>query len=309
MDYYSNFSEHDYLEKENAEEVINKLKNQFSRHGIPDVVYSDNGPQLDNKKFRDFANKWSSLHITSSPRFQQRLFNRRTKTPLPMTTELFKQKYSTNDRQRNIKEKQRIVKYYNRGKKGYKKLYPGQIVRIQPEIGAKSWKKGVIIGESDDTGRSYIVETENGNKLRRNRVHLRKSSEKQVIAHEKHKRKTLIAPPINNNTDPKNPKPTNKHSTNVRQEPEARHRKPLLFQFYPAIVESSRYRPSQVKSPIRESAHFRPSQARSPIHESSHYHPPQVKTPKTDSPRHCPSKDQQTCTRSGRVVKLPAKCM
>ena len=85
------------------------------------------------------------------------------------------------------KEKQRIVKYYNRGKKDHKKIYPGQIVRIQPEIGAKAWKKGVIIGEGDDTGRPYIVETENGNKLQRNRVHLRKSSEKHVIAHEKHK--------------------------------------------------------------------------------------------------------------------------
>ena len=137
VDYYSNFSELGYFEKENAEEVINKLKNQFSRLGIPDVVYSDNGPQFDNEKFRDFANKWSFSHITSLPRFPssngkveeaiqtlkrlilkskmaksdpylallgfrntptqgidsspaQRLFNRRTKTPLPMTTELLK---------------------------------------------------------------------------------------------------------------------------------------------------------------------------------------------------------------------------
>ena len=47
--------------------VISKLKQQFARHGIPDKVASDNGPQFDSDEFRRFAREWEFDHVTSNP--------------------------------------------------------------------------------------------------------------------------------------------------------------------------------------------------------------------------------------------------
>ena len=66
VDYYSNYSEIDFLPDMRAETVIGKLKHQFARHGIPNIVYSDNAKQFDCDLFCKFRNKWSFKHITSS---------------------------------------------------------------------------------------------------------------------------------------------------------------------------------------------------------------------------------------------------
>ena len=47
--------------------VISKLKQYFGRHGIPNTVVSDNGPQFDSDEFRRFAREWEFDHATSSP--------------------------------------------------------------------------------------------------------------------------------------------------------------------------------------------------------------------------------------------------
>lgn len=54
-----------------AEIVINKFKENFSRHGKPDLIYTDNGPQFVNFKFIRFLNEWEIDHRTSSPRYPQ----------------------------------------------------------------------------------------------------------------------------------------------------------------------------------------------------------------------------------------------
>ena len=51
--------------------VIQKLKQHFARHGIPDTVMSDNGPQFDSEEFRKFAKAWEFDHVTSSPGYAQ----------------------------------------------------------------------------------------------------------------------------------------------------------------------------------------------------------------------------------------------
>ena len=71
VDYYSSFFEVDKLETTDSRSVINKLKMQFSRHGIPEIVISDNGPQYDSADFAKFAKDWHFQHITSSPRNPQ----------------------------------------------------------------------------------------------------------------------------------------------------------------------------------------------------------------------------------------------
>ena len=51
--------------------TIAALKNIFARHGIPEIVRSDNGPQYSSHEFSDFAKSYQFQHITSSPLFPQ----------------------------------------------------------------------------------------------------------------------------------------------------------------------------------------------------------------------------------------------
>ena len=67
IDYYSSFFEVDKLETTDSRTVISKLKMQFSRHGIPEIVISDNGPQYNSADFAKFGKDWHFQHITSSP--------------------------------------------------------------------------------------------------------------------------------------------------------------------------------------------------------------------------------------------------
>jgi hypothetical protein len=71
VDYYSNFIEVDWLPDTKSKTVIYKLKAQFARYGIPDIVMSDNGPQYASEDFKKFATDWNIEHVTSSPTFAQ----------------------------------------------------------------------------------------------------------------------------------------------------------------------------------------------------------------------------------------------
>ncbi|XP_061170285.1 uncharacterized protein K02A2.6-like [Saccostrea echinata] len=59
------------LRNTTSQSVITKLQESFSRHGIPEKVVSDNGPQYSSHEFRDFAHQWNFNHTTSSPRYPQ----------------------------------------------------------------------------------------------------------------------------------------------------------------------------------------------------------------------------------------------
>ena len=67
VDYFSNYWEVDKLQDTKATTTVRKLKAQFARHGIPDIVVSDNGPQFTSDKFNHFADVWGFEHRTSSP--------------------------------------------------------------------------------------------------------------------------------------------------------------------------------------------------------------------------------------------------
>lgn len=51
-------------------DVIAHLKSIFARHGIPEILMSDNGSQFSGA-FTSFATLYGFSHITSSPRFPQ----------------------------------------------------------------------------------------------------------------------------------------------------------------------------------------------------------------------------------------------
>ena len=51
--------------------VISHLKSIFARHGIPEVVVSDNGPQYSSAVFEEFSKEYEFDHVTSSPKYPQ----------------------------------------------------------------------------------------------------------------------------------------------------------------------------------------------------------------------------------------------
>lgn len=69
-DFYSKWIELLQLRSKSANEIINKFKAVFSRHGIPDKVVSDNVP-FGSREFKEFAGAWNFNTVTSSPRYPQ----------------------------------------------------------------------------------------------------------------------------------------------------------------------------------------------------------------------------------------------
>ena len=67
VDYYSSFFEVDFLPEMTSSTIISKLKSHIARYGIPDQIYSDNGPQLVSKEFKIFCQNYEICHKTSSP--------------------------------------------------------------------------------------------------------------------------------------------------------------------------------------------------------------------------------------------------
>ena len=47
------------------------MKSQFARHGIPEEVRSNNGPQFSSTSSESFAKEWDFKHVTSSPHYPQ----------------------------------------------------------------------------------------------------------------------------------------------------------------------------------------------------------------------------------------------
>ncbi|EZA47538.1 hypothetical protein X777_16207 [Ooceraea biroi] len=71
-DYYSRYPELYKVRNMTASVIIQCLTDCFARHGILFIVRSDNGPQFDplkTREFINFTNKFNFTHITSSPHY------------------------------------------------------------------------------------------------------------------------------------------------------------------------------------------------------------------------------------------------
>jgi len=71
VDYYSKYIEVDSLSDLTSQQTIEALKSQFSRHGIPEKLRTDNGPQYASREFNNFCEQYQIEHATSSPMYAQ----------------------------------------------------------------------------------------------------------------------------------------------------------------------------------------------------------------------------------------------
>ena len=71
VDYFLRYPEVIKLSSTTSKAVISSLKTIFSRHGVPQVLMSDNGPQFDSSEIKEFAATYAFKHITSSPHYPQ----------------------------------------------------------------------------------------------------------------------------------------------------------------------------------------------------------------------------------------------
>ena len=158
-----------------------------------------------------------SESVGSSP--AQRLMNRRTKTQLPTAGKLLRPSVRPYEREgRRLKDRQRKqAKYYNQRAKDLPVLHEGDAVRLKPFIkGRKVWEKGTVTQRLDE--RSYEVETPKGY-LRRNRVHLKHTSEPDKPAQQqnapacKSPPRRPTSPPCQQQATPKPVDPPPEHST------------------------------------------------------------------------------------------------
>ena len=71
IDYFSRYIEVAKLTSESSASVIKHMKSIFARHGIPQEVVSDNGPQYSSREFANFSQEYGFVHSTSSPKYPQ----------------------------------------------------------------------------------------------------------------------------------------------------------------------------------------------------------------------------------------------
>lgn len=225
VDHFSDFFELDYIKDMNSKTIIEICKTNFSRHGTPEVVVTDNGTSFVSMEFRSFASSWEFRHTTSSPHHQQgngkseaavkiaksiihkskrdgsdvwkalqlwrntpnkvntspvqRIFSRRTRCNIPLTT-LKLQPKVIEDVPMQIAQNRREAKYYydrTASKRELPDLQVGQDVYIQtkPQSNA-TWTKGKLI--SNINSRSCIVDID-GVEYRRNREHAKEFKSNQ----------------------------------------------------------------------------------------------------------------------------------
>ena len=68
VDYWSNFFEVVEIHRRTAQAVITQFKVQFARHGIPEVLISNNDPEFGNQEFKNFSTEGKGISLEGKGR-------------------------------------------------------------------------------------------------------------------------------------------------------------------------------------------------------------------------------------------------
>ena len=72
VDYFSRYVEVSLmLASQTSSETVRALKSIFARHGVPEILRSDNGPQFASTEFDQFSKDYTFTHIALSPKLPQ----------------------------------------------------------------------------------------------------------------------------------------------------------------------------------------------------------------------------------------------
>ena len=336
VDHYSDFYELDRLPSIQSSSVIQATKQHFNRHGVPHTLITDNGTQFTSEAFKAFAEKYKFKHITSSPYWSQsngraeaavksakhilltaedvdlallsvrntppaghtyspaqRGSNGRTlRTDLPQSSATLEPRTPHPDTVvlEHLRRKSQQKKAYDKhAGPPLPKLPPGSYVYAKPPptSSAKAWIPGEIVGPAGP--RSYLIQT-GTSQIRRNRVQLQ------------------LAPP-QSSLKPFQP-PTNKQQAytsgsgipQLSLEPSTRaDPAPVPTPTIPAPTAPS---PTNSGSPLASEA----SSPMSPLPPCTTDRPPTLSSPVPHpSPAATNSPAGQTVTRSGRIIRRPAR--
>ena len=107
----------------------------------------------------------------------QMLFGRRLRDTLPVKPSLLKPSTPTDSRKQLRRKQNYQAKYYNRGARQRKDFKEGESVRVKVEPKAVP----AVVSEKHSTPRSYIVTTDKGQTLSRNRSMMSKTPETVVV--------------------------------------------------------------------------------------------------------------------------------
>ena len=220
VDYYSSYPVIQFLNRGKAHgtsrQVISKMKETFSHFGIPEVIFSDGGPQFSSLEFRDFCKAWNIKHSLSSPEFprgnaraeravqtcknlirkaidsgsdiEAALLAYRT-TPLQdcgvSPSHLLFNRIPRNHLNSHLKDCTNDHKVVRRDPR-YTQKYTNQHAHDLPPLNVgdnvrmrkdKSWPIKGKVTDKHFAPRSYTVTTTDGHQYRRNRQHLLKTAE------------------------------------------------------------------------------------------------------------------------------------
>ncbi len=220
-DYYSKMPFVRKITTQTSRMVVAKLKTIFGEHGVPEVVHSDGGPCYSSREFGMFAEAWGFRHIMSSPNYPQsngfiermiqtiKLTLKKAKrsgtdpelallcvraTPIDHkigspTDLLYRRTVRTNlpakirgdehtvEALRLRQEQQKT--YYDQGAKDRPDFCPGQQVGLQDPHSLK-WMQAKVLERCQEP-RSYLVQTQSGATLRRNKQFLRDMTPRDQI--------------------------------------------------------------------------------------------------------------------------------
>ena len=71
VDYYSRFYEVEVMKSTTTEKIIDRLADTFCRHGLPNTIKSDNGPQFKSNEFREYCGQHGIIHQKVTAKWAQ----------------------------------------------------------------------------------------------------------------------------------------------------------------------------------------------------------------------------------------------